>query len=140
MNLEASQVVTGYNVAWIVSAAAVAFVFTSLSIRRFREGKRDYATDLIFGVALVSYGSIIHRIFWLVYGWLQESGRHNDAEWLVAGAVPVGLTSTILVTTGYAYHFSPIAKRWFHRRFMLAIFLAMDAVFFGSAFIHHYFF
>lgn len=136
--ITSEEIVTGYNVVWIVSALLVSAYFGITATSKIKNKQFGYALWIMCGVILVSLGTVIHRIFWTLWGW---ANTHSPqiAEHLISSAVYIGLFSSLLVAVGYAMHLAPITRKFFHKYWWLMVIVSVLIQFWIGVSFHRFF-
>jgi len=134
MGLTTDQIMAGANLAWILAALTAGVYFLLGAGRRLRRRRFDDTTRIMVGVALVCFGSVVHRAYWAFWRWFRTIGSHETAALFPDAAAGLGSVTVAVICLGYALHLYPMTRRLFGRLWFAAVTLFLGAGFLCGAY------
>lgn len=108
--IEEANLIFAQNLVFIGFSLLVALVF---AVRLISSGSL-LAKDvryLMLGVALVAFGSMSHRFWWMLWGLFKKNEYDPFNQWALTNSIWITSPSVALVAIGYGFHLYPLTSR-----------------------------
>ena len=118
--LSDAGLIFGQNLVFIGFSLLVAMFFTCRLLMR-RDLLSMDVRYLMAGVALVAVGSLSHRAWWTIWGYIKGQEYDPFEQWALAHSLWITMPAVALVAVGYSFHLYPFLSRLWPMHWKLAL-------------------